>query len=147
MQASRSAVSAALFNLLKGCYAWVTADPRLKLSDDLAANAQPALFLVKSAENITQSGDFSMPVYTLKYHALVFIRASATPEDSGSTAEDIMDNILTAIDNAMQPILGEANTLGGLVTNAWIDGDVQIDTPVLFESCAIWVPISVKVGM
>jgi hypothetical protein len=148
MQTPRKEISAALFNLVKNAYPWKTCLPRMKLGDDLPANMQPAAFLVKPREVIgqDQSMGFGTPTYKLTYYILVLIRASATPEDTGTTAEDIMDDILDALDRMFLPYLGAPNTLGGIVTNCYLSGDVQIDTPVLFEQCAIWVPIAVEVG-
>lgn len=147
MQVTRKAVTAALYSILKGAYAWQTADPRLMLPDDLAANQQPALFLVKTKERVDQS-NFAMPKYLLSYYALILVRAAGVPEDLTNTAETRLDDILDAVDTALQaPRRGEPQTLGGLVTNCWIDGEITIDTPVLFEQCSIWLPISVQVGM
>ena len=125
------------------------ADQRARVPDDIPANQQPAMFLIKPKEVWNQtSGDFTMTTYRLQYFLLVSTRAAGTPEDSGSTAENILDNILDAIDTALQsPRKGEPQTLGGLVTNCWVEGQVDIDTPVLFEQCAIWLPITVVVGM
>ena len=109
---------------------------------------QPAFFLMKPRELISDAETFSLNRYTLKYYALVLLRASAMPEDAGSTAENVMDNILDALDAAMQgPRPGEPQTLGGLVIKCSIDGEITIDTPVLFEQCAIWIPITVVVGI
>jgi len=125
-------------------YPWVTADKRLRLPDDLTANMQPAMFLIKPTEHISQAQTFAMPSYRLQYYVFLAVRASAIPEDTST--ESVLDGMLDSIEAAMMPLLGEKQTLGGLVTHAYIDGTVSIDTPVLFEQCAIWLPITVIVG-
>jgi len=152
MQVPRAQVSGALFTVLQNAYSWALADPRLPVPAKLGANQQPALFLVKPDEDWTQQGGnrMAMTSYTLQYYALVMVRGAGTPEDPDATCENVIDSILDAIDTAMMPSppgLGFKQTLGGLVTNAWIEGRVTIDTPVLFQQAAIWIPIKVLVGM
>ena len=126
----------------------MTADPRLQLPEELAAGQQPALFLVKPQEHIDQFS-MAMPIYKLTYYALILVYSPSVGIGPGEfSAEQLMDDILDAVDGALQaPRLGEKQTLGGLVENCYIDGDVSIDTPVFFEHCAIWVPIKVITGM
>jgi hypothetical protein len=145
MRVPRKQVSAALYTLLQGAYAWGLANPRLKLPQQVPANQQPALFLVKPKENISQNPARFLPTYNLQYYALVIVRSDALPSDV--LAESLMDDILDSIEGALMPNPGEPQTLGGLVNNCWIEGDITIDTPVLFPQCAIWVPITVKVGV
>jgi len=145
MRVPRKQVSHALFTLLKNSYAWNTADPRLQVPDDVTAMAQPAMFLVKPQEHLSQQETFMLPVYKLSYHILISLRADGSPEDI--SAEDQMDDILDAVESALMPHPGEYQTLGGLVTHCWIDGTISIDTPVLFQQCAIWIPITVVVGV
>jgi hypothetical protein len=60
----------------------------------------------------------------------------------------LIDDIIDAIDAALSsPRIGEPQTLGSIVSNAWIEGEVLIDPPVLFEQAAIFIPIRVKVGV
>ena len=151
MRVPRKQISTALFNLLAGCYPWKTADPRLQLPEEFPAGQQPALFLVKPQEHLDQeaSANFTMVKYTLSYFALILVYSSSVGIGPGDfSAEDLMSDILDAVDNAIiGPRLGESQTLGGLVTNCYIEGEIFIDTPVFFEHCAIWVPIKVVVGM
>jgi hypothetical protein len=145
----RKQVTAALFKLLADCYPWVTADPRLQLPEDLPGGQQPALFLVKPQEHLdAEPPSFMMPKYTLTYFALILVYSPSVGIGAGEfSAEDLMADILDAVDDALiGPRFGEPNTLGGLVTNCFISGDIFIDTPVFFEHCAIWVPIKCIVG-
>jgi hypothetical protein len=151
MRVPRKKVTSALFELLAGCYPWVTADPRLQLPEELPGGQQPALFLVKPQEHIEQepASNFTMRKYTLTYFALVLVySASIGGNGNGDfSAEEQMADIMDAMDNALAPNPGEPQTLGGLVTNCWMDGEVFIDTPVFFQHCAIWIPIKCVVGM
>ena len=149
MRVSRRSVTAALWTLLEGAYSWKFADQRAQVPDDVMNFAQPALFLTKIKESVTQGDrNFAMTSYVLHYAVMIFVRASGAVDDPTDTTEMIIDDIIDAIDGALSsPRVGEPQTLGGLVSNVWIEGEVMIDPPALFEQAAIFIPISVKVGM
>jgi hypothetical protein len=149
MRISRKTVTAALWSVLEAAYPWAFADQRAMVPDDVMSFAQPAMFLTKIKEGVTQSnGNMAMTSHTLHYAVIIFVRASGTVDLPTATTEMLIDDILDAIDNALAaPRIGEAQTLGGLVSNAWLEGEVLIDPPALFEQAAIFLPISVKVGM
>jgi hypothetical protein len=143
----RSQISSALFALIKTSWNWGTADPRLRVPDDLTGFELPAMFLAKVNEDTTQA-TFGLTKNHFRYVLLVVLRADSTPEDT--PIESMMDDMLDAIEGVMHsgtasvprgPILPQ--TLGGLVENCWIDGRTEIDSPILFETCALWIPISV----
>jgi hypothetical protein len=43
--------------------------------------------------------------------------------------------------------MGERQTLGGIVNNAWINGEVMIDTGILDQQCALLIPVDVETGL
>ena len=43
--------------------------------------------------------------------------------------------------------IGERQTLGGIVNNAWIEGEVIMDTGILDQQLALMVPVSVECGI
>ena len=150
---TRSLISEALFDLLKNAYKWGTADSRLRLPDDVANFEMPALFLAKPAEELSQH-TFGLTKHHFRYYAMVILRSDSIPTAISERAEAEMDAILDAIEHAINPSSGvpsigraQPQTLGGLVTNAWIDGTVHIDSPIFFETCAILIPISVVTGI
>lgn len=144
MRVSRKTISAALFEAVKAGYSWNFADRRARVPDDVPAFQQPAVFLIKPQERGEQPNGWGANRWTLQYYILIAFRAAGTPEDT--PAEDQLDDILDAIDKVITPVDGMPNTLNGLVTNVWISGPIEIDSPTLFEQCAIWVPVSVLVG-
>jgi hypothetical protein len=61
-----------------------------------------------------------------------------------------LNNYLDALEAALQPVTGAGpkQTLGGLVNNAFIDGDVIIDEGLNSGPPAlISIPITINVGM
>jgi hypothetical protein len=143
----RSDISKALFALIQGAWKWGTANPRLRVPDDLTGFELPAMFLAKVNEDTTEA-TFGLTKNHFRYVLLVVLRADSTPEDT--PIEGTLDDILDAIEGVLHsgtaqtprgPILPQ--TLDGLVENCWIDGRTEIDSPILFETCALWIPISV----
>jgi hypothetical protein len=149
MRTSRRSVTAALWTLLDAAYPWAFADQRAQVPDDVMNFAQPAMFLTKVKESVVQSDrNFALTSYVLHYAVIIFVKASGAVDAPTDTTEMLIDDIIDAIDAALSsPRIGEPQTLGSIVSNAWIEGEVLIDPPVLFEQAAIFIPISVKVGV
>lgn len=151
MKIPRSEVTTALYSLLAGCYAWknlgtTQANGRLQLGDDVPAGQQPGLFLVKGREDWDYKTSYGAIKYTLQYNILVLVRAGGSPEDT--TAETVMDDILDAIDTALSPTPGFQFQNLGLsgIYNCYINGAVEIDSPILHDQCALWIPVLVITG-
>ena len=149
MNVPRNDVTTALFNLLNGCYPWVTSNIRLRLPQSVPSGQQPSMFLAKIREEFNQTKTNYLTSYTLHYMAFILVKSDSLPGTLPS-AESEMDQILDAIDSILFKTPqgpGMPQTLGGLVTNCWIEGEVLIDSPVLFSQCAIWIPINVLTGV
>ena len=83
--------------------------------------------------------------WLLHFRVLVYIRADASSSAIPATQ---LNNALQAIVQVMRSAPpGVQQTLGGLVDNAWINGDVMMDTGILDQQCALLVPITVDVGL
>ena len=122
---SREAVMSALFNLVSGATGVVTASRRVKLWSDVPADLRPALYMREPRESYQHDG-IAPPVRTLLVDLLVYIAAG---DDPNTAPASTLNNILDAIDTALQPdaLIDNRQTLGGLVYNCRIDGEIMKD--------------------
>jgi len=146
MNVARSAVTTALYDILKNAYAWASTDIRAKAPGQLNNFDQPSMFLIKPAENINQKQALGLPIYNLTYFCLVFAKSSDSVPDA-TYLEQIFDNMLDSIEAALMPVIGDLQTLGGLVTHCYINGTIHIDSPVINPQGAMWIPITVLTGV
>lgn len=134
----REPIYAALFALVSGVPGVVTASRKLKLWSDVAAIEQPALFMAQGAElAIRNTGQPVKWVLDVKLYLYV--------NTSGDTSPTITLNvILDGIERALTPTLaGSAQTLGGLVHDARIEGAIETDEGVLGEQAIAIVPVRI----
>src|ERR1700730_7183502 len=150
MRAGREAVAAALFAQLQNAngtgpnqFQFATFSRAPTNPGNLAGAQQPAAFLFKVREIPAQDQVYGLTKYVLEYVLLVYVRVDPTP---GTIGETTVNAILDAFDAALKPGQGNGQTLGNLVTNAWIEGDAYIDTNVLNNQVAIEIPIKVITG-
>lgn len=127
MNVSRKSVNQALFNLLINAplpAPWVfgTTGRRLIHFSKLPQGNQPALFLVEGHEQVAQPKAYGMSVYKLSFDIVIYFRVDASPAPD-VVPSDELDDLLDGIDSVLNP-KGAPQTLGGLVTNCWIDGTV-----------------------
>jgi hypothetical protein len=128
---SRESISVALFNLLNvtGVKSLVSSFSRVtSLFTDFTESDQPALLLVKGGEQTelaSQANSFALTKWTLNYKLILYARRDSAP---GIVGETLMNSIMDAVETAMQSVpKGVPQTLGGLVTSAWIEGGQSWD--------------------
>lgn len=147
MQASREAISQALETQLakaKNAYPFKTVSRRARIWTNVTSAEQPVIFLVKVSEAIDQS-TWGAPRYRLKYVVLCYLRADAAPN---LVPEVEINKVLDAVDvTLLGTPPGEKQTLGGVVENCWIEGDVMIDTGILDQQIVIVIPVSILTGI
>ncbi len=145
-QASRENIYTALFNLLNGAYAWALSSRRIfPLAQMAAASQQPAMMLAQwPSEKAEQNKAWGLTKWQLKAQCLVYFRVDITPD--GSIPPAATGNvILDAIESALNPNI-ERQSLGGLVENCWIDGEiVHVDGSDDGQGLLI-IPISILSG-
>lgn len=114
---------------------------------------QPALYLIQVAEHATQHGSPNFPgapsmgetKWTIDYTLQIYAKA-----DAGSTSipDSLINSILDGIDATLQSKPpANAQTLGGLVTNCWIEGTILIGTGQLETQLMMLVPVRVTTGI
>lgn len=139
-------ISIALFNLLLTAnFTFQSSDRRGQIWSGVTPGQQPYLGLIEKGATGVQNSALGLEKWTLHYLCLVYLRADANPEAIPATQ---INAALQAIAEAINSVpLGEKQTLGGLVLNTFINGEVFIDTGILDQQCAILVPIDVECGL
>jgi hypothetical protein len=146
----RETIAAALFSLLAATQinsapAFATTGRRAKIWGDVDPSKQPAMFLIHSGEQAVQSQPFGLTKWLLHFEVLIYLRVDPSPTATPDTA---INAFLDAIDAQMQSgSKGTNQTLGGLVTNAWIEGSILIDSGILDQQVAMLIPLKVVTGI
>ena len=115
---SAAAASAGIASFTTG---FLTVSRRLKLWRDVAA--QPALF-VRNADDDVANRPHRMPA-RLTINAEAWIYNQTGPSEAAAPAV-LQNYLLDALTDALEPTAGtETLTLGGLVHNCWIEGNIE----------------------
>jgi hypothetical protein len=153
MNNPREAISVALFNLLKGITFGSPPTPFQlaaragRMWDAIPSGSQPAMFLFQVGETATQRTNIALYKWEMEFWCLIYLQADAAARDTTDVTEETqMNAIMDALEKALQPIPGEKQTLGGLVNNVWIEGQVIFDTGIIDQQCAIIIPLKVQTG-
>jgi hypothetical protein len=116
---------AALFALLTSVASFKTASRRARAPESIPFEDTPALTLLQHAQAY-KSPSFSQPaIRSLKFFAMIY---ADTGDDENAIPSAITNPICDAIDAVLNNRTLGAQTLGGLVTAAFIDGDV-VESP------------------
>jgi hypothetical protein len=139
-------IAVALFNLLQTSgYPFQTYDRKGDLPENVNSADQPYLGLVQLGMAQVENQAQGLEKWLLHFRVLVYIRADAIPSAVPATQ---INAALKAIVNVLRSVpIGERQTLGGLVDNCWIEGDVLMDTGILDQQCALLIPVTVDTGL
>ncbi len=142
---TREPIYEALFALLAGAAGFTTASRRLRHWSDVAAAEQPALFLAQKSE--TAELKRGLPAkWTCDVDAYVYCHAP----DELTAPTTVLNPLLDAIEAALAPqpggdVAANAQTLGGLAYQAWINGKIETDEGTLGGQSVAIVPIRITV--
>lgn len=133
----------ALFDRLRLSTGVKTASRRLRHWTDVPAKDQPALFTAQGGEAPEQSNGLP-PKWRLTVDVYVYI---TVPNDKTVPAT-LLNPILGAVRDAMAPSEGvdrlrQVQTLGGLVSHAWINGQIEVYDGVLGDQAVAMIPIEI----
>ena len=68
-------------------------------------------------------------------------------DQSGTVKSSALNDVLDAIDTALKPDpLTKVQTLGGLVSHCWTEGEAPVDEEVMGPTCKAMVPVFIEVG-
>lgn len=98
---------------------------RMRLPDEVDADAQmPALYIADHGETYNPQGERLPPSTTINYGLYIYTSFGRDPQTVPSRLMNtILDQIDRAFKAARDPVT-EACTLGGLVSHAWVEGEV-----------------------
>ena len=137
---SRETAYSALFQLLQTLKAsgrFKTCERKLRLLDDMKPPEVPALFMGVDHQKV-RAREGAPPLRTLG--AKLFLYA-ANP-DKHTSAAIVLNGLIDAVEAALAPSPAfPAQTLGGAVRHAWIEGEIEVFEGVLGERAAAIVPI------
>lgn len=147
MNVTRETVYAALFALLSNVDGFVTYSRRLKHWSNVIAEEQPALFQVQGHQAPQQTGRGIPPKWLLRAELYVYVNAG---KDSSVVPAISLNKLLDSIEAALKPSTGtdlmqNVQTLGGIVSHCWLDGEIEVFDGALGEQSIAIVPISILV--
>ncbi len=138
----REPIYEALFALVSGSASFATASRRLRHWSDVGAAEQPALFMAQKSETAEERAP--LPV---KWRAMVDFYVYAQAPDELTAPAIALNPLIDAIEAALAPpASSNVQTLGGLVSHAWIAGKIETDEGVLGGQAVAIVPIEILVS-
>ena len=121
---------------------FVTYSRRLKPYDALKPAQYPALFQAQSDEQVKRMAN--MPP-AIDGQVNWWLYAYTDPAGTKSPAE-IINPLVDACENALAATEGYAQTLGGLVSQCWIEGTIKTDEGLLDNYSVAVIPIRFTTG-
>jgi hypothetical protein len=136
---TRETVYAALFDKVKNLSGLKTSSRRLIHWGDVAPASQPALFMVQKNE----TGEQRRGLPTKWHLAVDFYLYSHSGGTPSSTPSQIQNPLIDAIETALAPDSTGFQTLGGLVSHAWISGPIETDQGFLGDQAVAIIPVDI----
>lgn len=140
---TRETIIAALFTKLQTIGAAInTYSRRLVLYSDVAAGAQPALFLTVRHEDVKMAPPGVPPVSTITCDVYLY----GVTTDPNQTPETILNPLVDAVAAVLAPdnVVSGKQTLGGKVQHCWIEGRIETSEGLLGGQGVVIIPIMIK---
>ncbi len=122
---TREQAACALFKLLTSSYTYPTTSRRFRTFDDIAQVQKPALYQVEHEEEHVRGKQLIPAIRTLMVDVYLFISTGMDPKAVPITT---LNNLIDAIDPVSGGVLTPNDhgrqTLGGLVTDCYIEGKI-----------------------
>jgi hypothetical protein len=147
MSGRRETVMQALFALLQTAYPWVSTSRRIKLWGDVPLTARPAMFLFEGAHDVVSWKSQQVnPIIVMGADCIVYTNAKDPALIGAALINEIFDAIHTALTPGPTSLTGSL-TLGGLVNQCRIDGQVLKVPGDLDGDGMLWVPIKIDLPL
>ena len=143
-QFAREAIYAALFALVAASPAFRTATRRIKDYSDVDQATQPALLQVELGEKWNARVGLP-PVVTLSARLFLYCEQNDPTEPVSTQMNALLDAVMAALAPPIIPHGPFRQTLGGLVQNAGISGEIAIAEGLSGQSEAV-VPVEILVN-
>jgi hypothetical protein len=122
---TREHVSIALYNLLVGSSTYQTTGRRFQTFANLPNVQKPALFLVEPKENHRRDKELVPARRIIEYECFIFIDDGTDPNAVPIT---VLNPLIDAIDpvngGVLTPGINGRQTLGGIVMDCYIEGEI-----------------------
>ncbi len=124
--ATREQVANALFNLLQTSATYYTTSRRFIPWDDITSVQKPALFQIEHEEEHVRGKQLIPAIRTLNLDVYLFISTGLDPNTTPiTTLNDLIDAIDPVSGGVLSPYPASSRqTLGGLVTDCYIEGKI-----------------------
>jgi hypothetical protein len=136
---SRRQIFAALFALVSSPPGFKTASRTVKSWADVDSADQPALFQVEGKQEAE-----ARPAIGKKwvFHAELVIYAHQANTTNGADVVDLLNDLVDTVVSRLAPPLGlENQTLGGLVTDARVEGTIETSEGRLGQQAVAIIPV------
>jgi hypothetical protein len=145
---NRESIYQALLAKLKTAADFKTVGRKAVLPPELQPEQMPALFLVQTRQAADPHPRGLPARWTLECDLLLYVHnLNATQEATGEEAvvpATQLNYLLDALEAAVAPEPASGvQTLGGLVSHCWIEGEVQIEEGLLSPQAMAVVPIKI----
>ena len=134
---SREAIFAALFARWSTPSGFVTTSRELKHWNDVRPEQQPAGYQLEGSQT-AQSAYRKPTIWTLRGEIYVYVHKDNTTGDVVALLNDRVDAVVAAL--APSPATND-QTLGGLVTDCRIDGDIETSEGRLDKQAVAIIPL------
>jgi len=149
MTIDREAIYVALFNLLSNTLSGscATIGRRHIMPPDIGPEQQPALFVCGTGEMRDPKPRGTPGKVTLKATLFLYCYDSGINEIPGqeqTLAATQINQLLSTIEDAIEPAHGP-QTLGGLVSHCWIEGETLLDPGIFGPQAVSMIPVQMLV--
>lgn len=120
-----------------------TVSRRARTYTQVTSDEQPALFVLQRRE-IAEAKNRGIPTIW-RMHASLYVYAVNSVDAIGTGGGQILNPLLDSIEAALAPRAVEGNvlSLGGLVSRAFIDGDLEIDEGNIDGQAVAIIPVTI----
>jgi hypothetical protein len=138
---TREPIYLALYTLLQTISGFITISRRLKHWADVGQAEQPAIFIIQKNEVPIQARGIPT-AWKLNLELYVYVNSGDDPAESPAK---ILNPLIDAIETLFPASDEDApiQTLGGLVSHAWISGTIETSEGVLGQQEVAIIPIEV----
>lgn len=139
MDNARETIYAALFALVSDATAFVTVSRRPRFINEVSPSGLPALYMQQVGESVIRTR-VAPPSYNLRVDLALY----AQNPDQNSSAAPQLNALVDAVELALMPLVaGQPQTLGGIVSHCFVNGDIQYFEGTLGNRSGALIPIEI----
>jgi hypothetical protein len=146
MQTPREQIYLALYTLLQGITDWNFVDRQFHVITEISEGQFPAMMMCQSKEKAEVTGR-GIPIrWRLLVEVVIYVD---TTNDLESIPASLINPLIDAVELAIQPDVGNQSnlpqTLGGLVSQCRINGEIETDEGKLGARGWVVIPVEITV--